>query len=141
MPWRVPPDDYVFVVALMARESERFFCSAYYRPTASKAPACARGSQTQLPHFDGFNSRKAAEFCGPSRWRSICGAKNRSPSDGFFYLDRLGLGVLAFKMEEAISLLWTSKIKVVPRFSISDLSKLPLPPPQGVVPKKPKTLI
>jgi hypothetical protein len=95
----------------------------------------------QLPHFDGFNSRKAAEFCGPSRWRSICGAKNRSPSDGFFYLDRLGLGVLAFKMEEAIPLLWTSKIKVVPRFSISDLSKLPLPPPQGVVPKKPKTLI
>jgi NTE family protein len=34
---------------------------------------------TQLPHFDGFGSRKAAEFCGPSRWRPICGAKKSLP--------------------------------------------------------------
>jgi hypothetical protein len=49
--------------------------------------------------------------------------------------------VLAFGAEEGISLPWTPKIKVLPRFSRSDLFSLPLPAPQGVVPKKPKALI
>jgi hypothetical protein len=97
--------------------------------------------QTQLPHFDGFNSRKAAEFCGPSRLRSRCGAKNSLPFGRSFYLDRLGHGVLAFRAEEASQLHGTPDIKVLPRFSRSDLFKLSLPAPQGVVPKKPKALI
>jgi len=42
--------------------------------------------------------------------------KIRCPSDGVFYLDRLGHGVLAFRAEEGISLLWTPKIKALPRF-------------------------
>ena len=49
--------------------------------------------------------------------------------------------MLAFGAEEGISLPWTPKIKVLPRFSRSDLFSLPLPAPQGVVPKKPKALI
>ena len=36
---------------------------------------------TQLQHFGGFDSRKAAEFCGSSRWRPNCGAKNSGPPD------------------------------------------------------------
>jgi hypothetical protein len=92
-------------------------------------------------HFDGLNSRKAAEFCGPSRWRSNCGAKNPLPFWRIFRLDWLGHGVLAFRAEEGISLHGTLKIKDLPRFSRSDLFKLSLPVPQGVVPKKPKALI
>ena len=67
--------------------------------------------------------------------------KIRCPSDGVFYLDRLGHDVLAFGAEEGISLRGTPKIKVLPRFLRSDLFKLFLPAPQGVVPKKPKALI
>ncbi|MFL5255048.1 MAG: hypothetical protein ACJ8AI_19575 [Rhodopila sp.] len=97
-------------------------------------------SLTQLLHFDGFDSRKAAEFCGSSRWQSNCGAKNRYPSDGVFHLDRLGHSMLAFRAEQGISLHWTPRIKVLPRSSRSDLFKLSLPATQGVVPKK-KALI
>src|SRR3954447_23469452 len=96
---------------------------------------------TPLPHLDGFSSRKAAEFCGSSRWRSNCGAKNRCPSDGVFHLDRLGHSMLAFRAEQGISLHWTPRIKVLPRSSRSDLFKLSLPATQGVVPKKPEALI
>ena len=67
--------------------------------------------------------------------------KIRCPSDGVFYLDRLGHDVLVFGAEEGISLRGTPKIKVLPRFLRSDLFKLSLPAPQGVVPKKPKALI
>jgi len=49
--------------------------------------------------------------------------------------------MLAFRAEKGVSLPRTPKIKVMPRFSLSDLFKLPPPAPQGVVPKKPKTLI
>jgi hypothetical protein len=96
---------------------------------------------TQLPHFGGFNSRKAAEFCGPSQWRSNCGAKNSLPFWWIFYLDRLGYSVLAFRAQEGISLHGMPRIESLPRFSRNDQFKLFLPAPQGVVPKKPKTLI
>jgi hypothetical protein len=88
----------------------------------------ADANQTQLPHFDGFDSRKAAELCGPSRWRSNCGAKKLLPFWRVFYLDRLGHSVLAFRAEEGISLPWTPKIKEMPRFSLSDLFKPPYQP-------------
>jgi hypothetical protein len=84
---------------------------------------------TQLPHFDDFNSRKAAEFCDPSQWRSNCGAKYSPPFWRIFRLDRLGHGVLAFRADEDISLHETPKIKVLLRFSCSDLFKLSLPDP------------
>jgi hypothetical protein len=42
--------------------------------------------------------------------------------------------------EEGISLLWTPKIKAVPRFWRGSPLQTPLPAPEGVVPKKPKAL-
>src|SRR3954468_20025997 len=93
-------------------------------------------SQAQLPHFGGFDSRKAAEFCGPSQWQSNCGAKNYCPSKGFSVLTGSAAACCHSGPEEDISLPRTPKIKALSRFSLIGLLKLPLPTPQGVVPKK-----
>src|SRR4051812_13803938 len=78
-----------------------------------------------------------AEFCGPSRLRSNCGAKNSLPFWRIFCLDRLGHGVSAFKAEEGISTPRDAKNQGFAAILRSDLFKLFLPALQGVVPKKP----
>ena len=82
----------------------------------------------QLPHFGGFDSRKAAEFCGPSRWQSNCGAKNCCPSKGFSVLTGSAAACCHLGLRRAFRSLGRRKSRLCPDFRSLASSDTPYQP-------------